>query len=215
MNGSATRLRHINLCVWVRISFDLRRLQWLVSINNLQKFLPLLQKLKNHFVLLASSTSVHNHSGVVLYLRKRPQPNELNSPHKIFCLLATWLCFACLQHDHMFKTKPGCESTHNVLLHGAKKVFSARPVNKESNISNNTSHSNSNNTATPNRNKQQTSSSNVAGSPPYKKLKWPFPVLRLEIRSHRDVTTALVMCNSCCTHSWVSAGLAKRLYLTG
>ena len=41
------------------------------------------------------------------------------------------------------------------------------------------------------------------------------PVLQLEISSHRDVTTALVMSDSCCTHSWVSAGLAPRLNLTG
>ena len=29
------------------------------------------------------------------------------------------------------------------------------------------------------------------------------------------MTTALVMCDSCCTHSWVSAGLAQRLNLSG
>ena len=52
--------------------------------------------------------------------------------------------------DHMFRkcpkarkcTKPGCESTHNVLLHGAEKVFSVRSANKELNNSNNASHSN-------------------------------------------------------------------------
>ena len=65
------------------------------------------------------------------------------------------------------------------------------------------------------RNKQQTASSNVAGSPSYKKLTGLFPVLQLEISSHTDVTTALVMCDSCCTHSWVSLGLAQRLNLTG
>ena len=40
-------------------------------------------------------------------------------------------------------------------------------------------------------------------------------LLRLEISSHTHVITALVMCDSCCTHSWVSAGLAQRLNLTG
>ena len=40
-------------------------------------------------------------------------------------------------------------------------------------------------------------------------------MLQLEISSHTDVTTALVMCDSCCTHSWVSAGLAQLLNLTG
>ena len=77
-------------------------------------------------------------------------------------------------------TKPGCESTHNVLLHGAEKVFGVRPANKESTISKNTSQSNSNNTAPSNRNKTQTSSSNVTGSPSYKKLTGLLPVLPLE-----------------------------------
>ena len=40
-------------------------------------------------------------------------------------------------------------------------------------------------------------------------------MLQFEISSQTDVTTALVMCDSCCTHSWVSAGLAQRLNLTG
>ena len=40
-------------------------------------------------------------------------------------------------------------------------------------------------------------------------------MLQLEISSDTDVTTPFVMCNSCCTYSLVSAGLAQRLYLTG
>ena len=127
------------------------------------------------------------------------------------------LCFACLQPDHMFRkcpksrkcTMPGCESTHNVLLHVAEKTFSVRSANKELNIRNNTSHSNSNSNAPPNRNKPQTSSSNVAGSPSYKKLTRLLPVLRLKKKSHTDATTALVICDSCCTRSWVSADLAQ------
>ena len=236
-------------------------------------------------MLRASSVKVNTHSGVVLYLRKRPRLNEISSPRKIGCVLLaclpsnmkeSWslhsmkkcwrqptildfndwlckkpeahellresqnkslpektsktgfhkppkkvfaaaskvdkpiyapclqckgkhplwscsvfkektptqraqfsvqnrLCFACLQPDHMFRkcprarkcTKPGCESTHNVLLHGAGagKTFSVRSANKELNISNDTSHSNLKNTAPPNRNKPQFLSSNVAGSP--------------------------------------------------
>ena len=106
------------------------------------------------------------------------------------------LGFACLQPDHIFGkcpkarkcTKPGCESTHKVLLHGAEKVFSPKYGNKLLNNSNSTSHSNSNSTAPPNRNKPQTSSSNVAGSPSYMKLTGLLPVLQLEINSHTNVT---------------------------
>ena len=101
------------------------------------------------------------------------------------------------------------------MLHGAEKVFSVRPANKKLNISNNTSLSKSNNTASSNFNKPQISSSNVDESPSHKKLTGLLPVIRLEICSSTDVTTALVMCDSCCTHSWVSAGLAQCLNLSG
>ena len=44
------------------------------------------------------------------------------------------LCFACLQSNHCFRNcskartcfKPDCESTHNVLLHGAEKKFPSK-----------------------------------------------------------------------------------------
>ena len=93
-------------------------------------------------------------------------------------------------------------------MHDAEKIISARFANKEVNNSNNTSHSNPINTAPPNRNKLQTSPSYVAG---WRVL---LIVLRLEIGTSTDVTTALVMCVSCCTHSLISTGLAQRLNLT-
>ena len=58
-------------------------------------------------------------------------------------------------------------------------------------------------------------SSNVAGLPFYMKLTGILPMLRLEIGSSTDVNTALVICDACCTHSWVPENLAQRLKLTG
>ena len=48
------------------------------------------------------------------------------------------LCFSCLQENHAFRqgprakkcTKPGCTSTHSVLLHGAERVFPSRNPDK-------------------------------------------------------------------------------------
>ena len=45
------------------------------------------------------------------------------------------LCFSCLRHKHMFRQCPsprkcrkdGCISSHNTLLHGAERVFPAKP----------------------------------------------------------------------------------------
>ena len=54
--------------------------------------------LKNHFMLRASSARVNTHSGVVLYLRKRPQLNKLNSPHKIGCVLLAFNLTTCSEN---------------------------------------------------------------------------------------------------------------------
>ena len=48
------------------------------------------------------------------------------------------LCFSCLQGNHAFRqclrakkrTKPGCTSTHSVLLHGAERVYPSRNSDK-------------------------------------------------------------------------------------
>ena len=48
------------------------------------------------------------------------------------------LCFSCLQGNHAFRqclrakncTKPGCTSTHTVLLHGAERVYPSRYSDK-------------------------------------------------------------------------------------
>ena len=47
------------------------------------------------------------------------------------------------------------------------------------------------------------------------KLTGILPMLRLEIGSSTDVNTALVICDACCTHSWIPENLAQRLKLTG
>ena len=65
MTGSATELRHMNLCVSVRISHDLRRLWRLISINHFDNSAAA-SKLKNHIMLRASRVRVNTHSGVVL-----------------------------------------------------------------------------------------------------------------------------------------------------
>ena len=63
MTGSAIELRHMNLCVSVRISHDLRRLWRLISINHPQIIWHLME---NHFMLRACRVRVNTHSGVVL-----------------------------------------------------------------------------------------------------------------------------------------------------
>ena len=60
------------------------------------KILPVLQKLKNRFMLFASSVIVSNHSGV--FLEKTPTQGAQFSAQNC-------LCFACFQPDHKFRKR--------------------------------------------------------------------------------------------------------------
>ena len=56
---------------------------------------------------------------------------EKNATQRAKYVAEQKFCFACLQSNHSFRycskarkcPKPDCESTHNVLLHGAEKIF--------------------------------------------------------------------------------------------
>ena len=120
------------------------------------------------------------------------------------------LCFACLQSNHSFRNcskarkcpKPDCESTHNVLSHGAEKIFPPKDT-KSSPASGkaNTKHV-STNAAVGNIHSQEST-------------KGLLPVASLAVSSDATITNVLALCDIASTHSWVSADLVKRLYLVG
>ena len=94
--------------------------------------------------------------------------------------------------------KPDCESTHNVLLHGAEKLFPPRDTK-----------GNANTPASGNANTKYVSTnaavSEIHSQESTKDL--------LPVSSDVTITNALVLCDSASTHSWVSADLVKRLHL--
>ena len=65
---------------------------------------------------------------------------EKNATQRAKCVAEKKLCFACLNGNHSFRQcsrtkkcpKPECDSTHNVLLHGAKKIFPRKENSKVS-----------------------------------------------------------------------------------
>ena len=117
------------------------------------------------------------------------------------------LCFACLQSNHSFRNcskarkcpKPDCESTHNVVLHGA---FPPKDTK--------------NSPASSNANAKHVSTNAAVGDiHSQESTKGLLPVASLAVSSDATITNAIALCNSASTHSWVSADLVKRLHLVG
>ena len=120
------------------------------------------------------------------------------------------LCFACLQSNHSFRNcskarkcpKPDCESTHNVLLHGAEKIFPPKDTKSSP--------------ASGNANTKHVSTYAAVGDiHSQESTKGLLPVASLAVSSDATITNALALCDSASTHSWVSADLVKRLHLVG
>ena len=128
------------------------------------------------------------------------------------------LCFSCLRDKHMFRQCPsprkckkdGCNSSHNTLLHGAERVFPAKPSTNK-NID--TSKSNAG-TSKPSTGQQQPSKTTTLSS--VTDVKGFLQVTELKLaNSSGTSTTALVLCDTACIYSWVSDSLAARLGLQG
>ena len=128
------------------------------------------------------------------------------------------LCFSCLRDKHMFRQCPsprkcrkdGCNSSHNTLLHGVEIVFPAKPS-----TNNNIDTSKSNvGTSRPSTGQQQPSETTTLSS--VTDFKGLLQVTELKLtNSSGTSTTALVLCDTACSNSWVSDSLAARLGLQG
>ena len=128
------------------------------------------------------------------------------------------LCFSCLRDKHMFRQCPsplrckkdGCNSSHNTLLHGAERVFPAKPsTNNNVNISKSNT-----GTSRPSTGQQQPSKTTTLSS--VTDVKGLFQVTELKLtNSSGTSTTALVLCDTACSNSWVSDSLADRIGLQG
>ena len=127
------------------------------------------------------------------------------------------LCFSCFRDKHMFRQCPsprkckkdGCNSSHNTLLHGAEKVFPVEP--STSNI--NTSKSNTG-TSRLSTGQQQPSKTTTLSS--VTDVKGLLQVTELKLNNSSGTsTTALVLCDTACSNSWVSDSPAARVGLQG
>ena len=121
------------------------------------------------------------------------------------------LCFACLIGHHSFRQssrakkcpRPECNSSHNVLLHGAERLF---PRKENSNVSNK---------AGTNQSKENTNTSTHAADSDVHDIESSEGLLPIGVSSDVTSLLTLVLRDSASTHSWVSSSLVKRLVLSG
>ena len=139
---------------------------------------------------------------------------EKNATQRAKYVAEQKLCFACLNGNHSFRQcsrakkcpKPECDSTHNVLLHGAEKIF---PRMENSNVSNK---------ARTNKFKEITNTSThtaVSDVHDIELSKGLLPIAKLGVSSVVTSLLTLAFCDSASTHSWVSSSLVNRLGLVG
>ena len=124
------------------------------------------------------------------------------------------LCFSCLKGNHSFRqcpqprkcNKDGCNSSHNTLLHGAERVFRPKTTPKSSS-----------NQATGSRNLKTTvnkagESSGVCSVTDVKGL---LQITEVEVHTSTTSAKVLALCDSACSHSWISEDLATKLNVKG
>ena len=125
------------------------------------------------------------------------------------------LCFSCFQPNHSFRqcpqphkcTKDGCESSHNTFLHGAERIFTKNAVSS-SKVKPETSGCIG---TSINSEKPEESS----GMPSVTDVKGLLQVTEVELQSHGKSEKVLALCDSACSHSWISRNLAKKLNVNG
>ena len=124
------------------------------------------------------------------------------------------LCFSCFNANHSFRqcpqprkcTKEGCESTHNTFLHGADRIFRnknqvTKPRNPESSTC----------VGATKINEQLETSSSL---PSVTDVKCLLQITEVELHTATS-EQVLALCDSACSHSWISARLADRLKVQG
>ena len=139
---------------------------------------------------------------------------EKNATQRAKYVAEQKLCLACLNGNHSFRQcsrakkwpKPECDSTHNVLLHGAEKLF---PWKENSIVSKK---------AGTNKSKENTKTSThtaVSDIQDIESFKGLLPIATLGVSSDVTSLLTLFLCDSASTHSCVSSSIVNRLGLEG
>ena len=122
------------------------------------------------------------------------------------------LCFFCLNDGHSFRqcpqprkcTKEGCSSSHNTLLHGADRIFPQKSLGDAKTTQSSKTKINQKQTGS--------ESSGMPSVPDYKGL---LQIAEVQVESLSSSVKVLALCDSACSHSWISRNLAHKLRVKG
>ena len=126
------------------------------------------------------------------------------------------LCFSCLNEGHAFRqcpqqrkcTKESCSSSHNTLLHGSERISpnkASSAENKDNKVT----------TGKSTKVSQKSTGSKSSGMPSVSDVKSLLQITEIELESPSGSEKVLVLCDSACSHSWISKGLADKLQIKG
>ena len=125
------------------------------------------------------------------------------------------LCFSCFNQNHTFRqcpqprkcTKDECGSSHNTFLHGADRIFAKKApnVNKDKTETSGCIGTSMNNER----------SDESSGMPSVADVKGLLQVTEVELHANGTSEKVLALCDSACSHSWISANLATKLNVHG
>ena len=154
---------------------------------------------------MCAKTTIHC-SAVACFLIKRRPTAKIVAENKH--------CFSSLKGNHSFRqcpqprkcNKDGCNSSHNTLLHGAERVFQPRTTPKPST-----------NQATGSRSPKITvnKAGENSGVCSVRDVKGLLQITEVEVHTPTTSVKVLALCNSACSHSWISEDLATKLNIKG
>ena len=124
--------------------------------------------------------------------------------------------FSCLNDGHSFRqcpqprkcTKEGCSSSRNTLLHCSERIFpkgASSAENKDNKVT----------TGNSTKVSQKPTGSKSSGMPSVSDVKGLLQITEIELESPSDSEKVLVLCDSACSHSWISKRLADKLQVKG
>ena len=133
-------------------------------------------------------------------------------------------CFSCLGNGHGFRQctrnmkcpNDGCNSSHNRLLHGAERVYPRRTSEQRMSTSGG---ANKQGASEPNRTTALMNSNlienNVETTSMPATVKGLLQIVKVEVAAPSKSIQVMALCDTGCTHSWITSRLANELTLEG
>ena len=182
----------------------------MLQIRNRRVTLSRNSDLRQHQSLVALYAKAATGCGNAVSLRKRPPRREPRSWLRQSSVSVVCVINTCLGNAQVPVSVGKMVATAPITLHGAERVFPAKPS------TNNNIDTSKSNAGTSRQSTAQQQPSKTTTLSSVTDVKGLLQVTELKVtNSSGTSTTALVLCDTACSNSWVSDSLAARLGLQG